>query len=578
MAKQLSAEQKNIVQIFTECKTAFRIPEYQRPYSWERDECLTLWENLYEFAFPDENDIKNFDKDEESYFMGTILTFKNQSREYEVIDGQQRIVTFLLMLRAFYQAFDNAHDESIKTVRQRLEQCIWHTDEDDKPDKNSLKLDYAVIADEDSAELKRILTSGKATDGNTSNYAQNYRDFQRWIDDFKNKTPDYFSYLPRRILNNCIILPIEADSQDTALRIFTTLNDRGLPLSDADIFKAQFYKFYKAKGDTAKKIFVQTWKVMEETCNKIFHPRTGTPLDDLFMRYMYCLLAKNGVTNTTLKGLRKFYETNNYSQLKSEKTFENLLSLVDFWNAVYTRDDRFSERIQKKLYVLEYAPYIIWAYAVSVYFLKNHTAQNKLDEAPLFEFLDKLTAFILGYAITRPGVAAIRLPMMSEMVNIFSGKPIEFADYKFNAKTLHDQLEAMHFSNQKTITRAMLAWWTFRDDKQELPPLGMPLEIEHIYARKRHELHPLTNPDALEFLGNKALLEKSINIRAADYRLADKKIFYLGDGKSKQGTFNLELRDLAETHDDFTEADILRRNEEIFDAFIDYLRGNDLLI
>ncbi|MBR4903075.1 MAG: hypothetical protein IKZ53_00205, partial [Selenomonadaceae bacterium] len=66
-------------------------------------------------------------------------------------------------------------------------------------------------------------------------------------------------------------------------------------------------------------------------------------------------------------------------------------------------------------------------------------------------------------------------------------------------------------------------------------------------------------------------------IRAADYRLVDKKIFYFGDGK-KAGTFNFELRGLAETHDDFTEADIIRRNEEIFDAFIKYLQEQDLLI
>ena len=88
----------------------------------------------------------------------------------------------------------------------------------------------------------------------------------------------------------------------------------------------------------------------------------------------------------------------------------------------------------------------------------------------------------------------------------------------------------------------------------------------------------LSNPNALEFLGNKSLLEKGINIRAADCRFVDKKIYYLGDGKTKLGTFNLELRSLAQTHDDFTEADILARNEKIFDAFINYLRENDLLI
>ena len=575
MAKQLNAEQKTISQIFE--RANFLIPDYQRSYSWEREQCETLWQDLRNFAFPNGNK-DAFDAKNDRYFLGTILTFPNNDEKSEVIDGQQRLITFLLMLRAFYAAFGNMQDDASKNVRKKIEQCIWHTDEDENPDKSSLKLESEVASDEDVAEFRKILTTGEYTKGNDSNYSQNYHYFQIWIDDFKNNTPDYFSYLPRRILNNCIILPIEADSQDTALRIFTTLNDRGLPLSDADIFKAQFYKFYKAKGDTSKKIFVKTWKVMEETCNKIFHPRTGTSLDDLFMRYMYYILAENGITNTTLKGLRKFYETDNYSRLRSEETFEDLLSLVDFWNSVYTREDKFSERILKRLYVLEYSPYIIWAYAASVYFLKNYNSHNKLDEEPFYNFLDKLTAFILGYAITRPGVAAIRLPMMSEMVNILEGKQLEFTGYKFSEKTIRTQLEGARFSNQKSITRAMLVWWTFQNPKQTLPPLGMPLEIEHIYAKKRHEIHPLKNPEALELLGNKTLLEKRINIRAADYRIADKKIYYLGDGKSKEGTFNLELRNLAETHDDFTEDDIIERNEKIFNAFVEYLRDNNLLL
>ena len=109
----------------------------------------------------------------------------------------------------------------------------------------------------------------------------------------------------------------------------------------------------------------------------------------------------------------------------------------------------------------------------------------------------------------------------------------------------------------------------------------MKLEQEHIYAKKRHELHPLNNPDLLETLGNKSLLEERINIRASDYSFDDKKKFYLGfkdaKGKFNDGTFNLELRNLAKNLDDFTEADIIERNEEIFNAFVNYLRENDLL-
>ena len=575
MAKQLNAEQKTICQVFMECKKAFLIPEYQRPYSWERDECRTLWDNLYEFAFPNDT-ISDFDADEDNYFMGTILTFKNDSKEHEVIDGQQRIVTFMLLFRAFYKAFESAQDESLKSVRRKIEQCIWKTDEDEKPEKENPKLNYEVIADEESDELKKILATGNYTPKNKSNYAVNYRLFQRWISDLNTAKPGYLLYFARRILNNCVLLPIEADSQNTALRIFTTLNDRGRPLDDADIFKAQFYKFYLKKGSVAKNKFVERWKDLTELCNKNFHPRKDTPVDDLFRRYMYYLLAKNEVKNDTFPDMRDYYEKNGYQILQSNETFEDLITLANFWDDIATRnEEKFSPRVLRQLYVLSWAPYNIWAYVVSIYFMGN----RELDEEKFYNFLNKITAMLLMYAITNPGVQSIRRPFFIEFQNILHGRPIEFSHFKQDIRILRERLRNTNFSNQRAITGAMLAWWTFQNSAQELPPLGMELQIEHILPKKRQELHNvLNNPAALEFLGNKSLLERGINIRASDCRLIDKKIYYLGDGKSKPATFNLELRGLAETHDDFTEADILDRNEKIFDAFINYLRGNNLLI
>ena len=77
----------------------------------------------------------------------------------------------------------------------------------------------------------------------------------------------YFKYLPARIPGNCIILPIEVASQDTDLRIFSTLNNCGLSLSDADIFEVEFYKFYKGKGK--RDDFIDKWKALEEICKNV---------------------------------------------------------------------------------------------------------------------------------------------------------------------------------------------------------------------------------------------------------------------------------------------------------------------
>lgn len=575
MAGQLNAEQKNIGDIFA--KANFLVPDYQRSYSWEREQCEILWEDLKAFSFPNDT-ISDFDAKSDRYFMGTILTYRNAFRQDEIIDGQQRLITFLLMLRAFYQAAEKIEFPNKESVLSSIGQCIWNTDEFRNVDKTSVKLNSEVASDEDVAEFKKILSTGEATEKNPSNYAVNYRLFQKWIDDFKKNRPEYFSYLPMRILNNCILLPIEADTQNTALRIFTTLNDRGMPLSDADIFKAQFYKFFSRNGKQSKELFVKRWKELEELCNKNFHPRKGTSVDDLFMRYMYYLLAKSGTKNDTFVDMRDYYEKNNYAVLQSEKTFEDLITLANFWDEVAERNEKFTTRVLKRLYVLSCAPYGIWVYIVSLYFLSN----RELDEEKFFNFLNKITAMLLMHAITNPGTHSIRRPFFVEFQNILHGRPLEFNQFRLSEKLFREQLSHTKFSRSRPITRSMIVWFTFHDAAQELPPLGTTLEVEHIYAKKRHDFQPLSNPDALECLGNKTLLEKGINIRAADYRFDDKKKYYLGwqpNGKKYQPpTFNLELRRLAEERDDFTERDIIDRNAKIFDAFVEYLSEQNLLV
>ena len=90
----------------------------------------------------------------------------------------------------------------------------------------------------------------------------------------------------------------------------------------------------------------------------------------------------------------------------------------------------------------------------------------------------------------------------------------------------------------------------------------------------------LSDPRNVELLGNKALLEKRINIRASDYRFSDKATYYKGyvnkRRQFKEGTKITELRALADSKTDFVESDILSRNEMIISAFMDYLRENGL--
>ena len=347
---KLNVDQKTIMLLFSDKKSDFLIPDYQRPYAWDESQCQTLWDDIFTFAFPD-NNYQKFEKNEE-YFLGSIVTFENENNKKEVIDGQQRLTTLMLLLRAFYAKFNNMQDDNSKSTRDRIAQCLWKTDEFGKADLNVLKIDSEVATDNDKDEFLDILKTGIVSKEQKSNYAKNYTFFQQKIDIFLSEYPSYFAYLPARILGNCILLPIEAESQDTALRIFTTLNNRGLPLSDADIFKAQFYKLCNTKSE--KEDFIEKWKELEEKSGKIFKPLNGIPMDELFTRYMYFIRSKQGIKSSTTEALRKFYEKDKYSILKQDETLPNLKILVDFWNDVYTQNaERFSSKILRKLFATD---------------------------------------------------------------------------------------------------------------------------------------------------------------------------------------------------------------------------------
>lgn len=579
---KLNVDQKTIKDLLSDNKAEFLIPDYQRPYAWDAEkECQTLWDDIFAFAIPD-NDYTKFNSKTDEYYLGPIVTFKNSNGQQEVIDGQQRLTTLLLLLRAFYSFFGNMQDGNAIATRDLIAKCIWKTDEFGHPDIHALKIDSDVATDNDKEEFLEILRTGIDKKEMKSRYAQNFHFFNKQIEEFLRAYPSYFAYLPTRILNNCILLPIEAESQDTALRIFSTLNNRGKALSDADIFKAEFYKYYSKIGQ--KEQFINRWKHLEELCEKNFHPTYGTPMDELFTRYMYFERAKTGKKNSTTEALRTFYSMDNYAIFRKQETLSNLELVAEFWNDIQTQDNSiFSQEVLRQLYILSYAPNGMWTYFVTVYFMYNRdTETNLLSNDKFYVFLCKITAFIWAYAITNPGVNALRTPIYTEMVNLVNGKEVNFSEFKFPRTQTRNQLENYNFYNGRPITRSMLVWWAMHQKGQKMPSLDTIFEIEHIYPRNKDEkLHSLKNPKSIDLIGNKTILEKRINIRATDYLFKDKISYYKGfvtkKGEKKEETIVQELLTIADTYNDFTETDIIQRKKKILDSFCEYLQQNDLI-
>jgi hypothetical protein len=197
-------------------------------------------------------------------------------------------------------------------------------------------------------------------------------------------------------------------------------------------------------------------------------------------------------------------------------------------------------------------------------------------------FLPKITAFIFAYALTNPGVNALRTPVYAEMIKLYSGQECNFTDFKFEENHLRNVLENYKFTNNRMITRSLITWYAFTFESQQAPVSDKTrFDIEHIYAKERHyKENKLGDPARLESLGNKILLERKINIRASDYRFEDKKKYYSGyvdaKGKKHPGSMIKEYRELVQK-ENFFEKDIVDRDRKIKNKFIEYLYSEDLI-
>lgn len=221
----------------------FIIPEYQRPYRWTKDECETLWEDILG-VFGDGSNV-------EEYFLGSIVTYRNDNGELEIIDGQQRITTLTLLFRAFYECFKGGIAKGTHLFLVGFGKCIWEIDLTKGLIFENNHLSSKVVTDTNNDILKNILSDKidyKKIEVNNSNYAKNYIFFYEKLREFILKEPLLFEELCKMFLQKKLfVLLVVCDSQESAMTIFNTLNSRGLPLSNADILKGYIYKKVKKK-------------------------------------------------------------------------------------------------------------------------------------------------------------------------------------------------------------------------------------------------------------------------------------------------------------------------------------------
>lgn len=512
MATTIEVNKQSVKQLLETGKEhPFVIPEYQRPYAWGCDEVQTLFDDLWDFTTSEGGGTDG----NSTYFLGTIVSYENEHGEQEIIDGQQRITSLFLLLRAIYTSLQRIPDKSkeAKNFISQIEPALWRTDKlTGEVNFADILLKSKVLNNEGNEILKKILATGVTDPKAKDNYSKNYIKLQTLFAEASKTNPLMIYEFIYVVLNKAIILPITADTQDTALTIFSTLNDRGLPLSDADIFKAKIYNHLSSDEKTE---FINKWKELDELAADV-----GESIQQLFYYYMFYLRAVEKDNNTTTPGIRKFYEggENKYERLYQPELIDNLFVIVKLWSVVNKHEEYEDEKwttdsdVLKALDILSAYPNEFWKYPVIIFYL---THRNEEDFANQFsKFLHKLIKELLTKYLLAPTINAVKSDILKLNVEIVSSTSPKFDFKPIDLAQLKDEIRTPH----RNAVRMLLKILAYEKQDKLFPEKW---EIEHIFPKKWQTNYFLNISDEVisekvEHLGNKLPFEKRLNIIAGN--------------------------------------------------------------
>lgn len=524
MATTIEVNKQSVKQLLEGGKDhPFVIPEYQRPYAWEDDQIDTLFNDLWDFTTSHEGGSDGTN----TYFLGCIVSYENEQGEQEIIDGQQRITSLFLLLRAIYSnlKYSGGSSKKAENFIKQIEPAIWRTDKyTGEVDYSNILLQSRVLNNEGNAILRNILQTGEADPKATDNYSKNYRQFQKLYAQASQENPLMIYDFIYVVLNKAILLPISADNQDTALTIFSTLNDRGLPLSDADIFKAKIYN-HLSKEEKAN--FIEQWKELDEEATD-----AGESIQQLFYYYMFYLRALENDYNSTTPGIRKYYSANKYDRLFQPALIDNLFVIVKLWAVVnkhsVIEDEAWSTdpSVLQALDILTAYPNEFWKYPVINYYLSY---RYKDDFAAEFgRFLHKLIKELLTKYLLVPTINAVKSDILKLNVEIVTSSTPAFDFKQIDMSQLDEKIKEPH----RNAVRMLLKMLAYEKQDALLPAKW---EIEHIFPQKWQTNYFPDVPDEvikekIEHIGNKLPFEKKLNIVAGNGYFKKKQNEYSASG------------------------------------------------
>jgi uncharacterized protein with ParB-like and HNH nuclease domain len=551
MAEQFKPQSLTIDGIFNNTDSLYRIPEYQRPYRWNDEQIERLWDDIF----------NAFESKDENYFLGSIITaFNSETKYFDIVDGQQRLTTLMILFCVIRDTLNEQSDDIYDVEYVPPSRIKSSIKRDGRIPRLTLTTHinnqsdfYDLIINGDTSKIEKVPDKLiKIEDQPKYKFLNTANFFNTKLKDLET---EIIQKLVNYIFNKIYLIRIDCTNRDFAMKLFQVLNDRGLDLSTADLFKSSL--FLKLHGEyknlneeerneisgeikQCENRLITDWRFTEDKLKN-----TDISINDALTLYAYYLLSTNPkqAINSELEILfkeenkniknNKFYEK--YSKMKANEI------AADFKNFVEIYCDNIEQSENNVLWSLFY---LRWNYH-----WKSILITAKKMMYPEFDQL-VLSLRRLYYLHWIAGKTLDSIKYISfEIINwIKEGQTIQFINEKINKKLNDDDNNkniikpAIDYIISKNVYEApwfkpLLILIEYNScDSNYFIEKDTNLHIEHVlpanYEKSKnwHDINTDFAKEYIDSIGNLTLLSGSKNIQASDNSFDFKIGIYTGKG------------------------------------------------
>lgn len=354
----------------------YQMPAFQRPYSWQEEQVLQLFDDLNSNYVNQEKDLSS------EFFLGPIVVTQNNSAgPTDVIDGQQRLVTIAFILATLRDLSSN--ENFIKTINNFLWREgteIWSPE--DIPRVSLKSIDQPRI-------LEWVYTTGgtrqlpnKAANESMSNLLGNIKVLKNEIGSIHET---YIQGLAKYILNQCYVIKIVSTDSFEAYRIFKSINTIGQPLSELDIIRGELVNPQYDHNNSAREL-AQIWDNIEN--------EVGANELEKYVKIVLSTIDNEYTSSPLKKVLQKILSNSNQlNDLRHRLT--NFISSYDKLKTASLDYGADSDEVNRIVKCLQQYPFDHWYSITLLWLVGEHTNREAL------KFFQALDALCLGLIVLK---------------------------------------------------------------------------------------------------------------------------------------------------------------------------------